>query len=64
MAMPHVYPGVKYDILPQDTQSLSGTILSDEQWTKTHKETENVRNCLDSARYVQQITAQFCAVPR
>lgn len=63
MAMPHVYQGVKYDILPQDTQSLSGTILYDEQWTETHKETENVNNYLDSACYIQQIAAQFCAVP-
>lgn len=63
MAMPHRYQGVKYDILPQDTQSLSGTILYDEQRTETHKETENVSNCLDSARYSQQIAAQFCAVP-
>lgn len=54
MAMPHVYQGVKYDILPQDTQSLSGIILYDERWTGTHKEMENVNNYLGSARYIQQ----------
>ena len=38
-------------------------ILYNEWWTGTYKETENASNCLGSARYMQQIAAQFCAVP-
>lgn len=62
-AVPRVYQWVKCDILSQNTTEPEWDHFNPMSNGQTHKERESTNNYLDSAYYIQQNAARFCAVP-